>query len=283
MTKCRDFLLMGCGFLFAGLGVWIGVELMPKARVWDYSFLGVDGSPIARLISRMVVDKGDDSFHGGATHDVKFEPQTAAGRLVAKVAGSRGVEGAVKRHGTDGKVGKAYSDDTGAWVGLARRLDPGNYDALLTHAHYIYEGGFAVEMGDGKGEVASWAGDGVQVSGDEVNSREKKVARLIHDFLNNAPLTDKTAWYSAAAGVHWLFEVEPWRYGLRRPKQLNRVRGLMQMLVAGGDSCPVVWGSGEDVAAARQFANALVANMEEAIANQKNAPKNTLFKTGDIP
>lgn len=264
-----------------GLG-WAFVAHSSGGEHGEHSFLGVNGSPVARLVSRMVTERGDDAFHGGATHDIKFQPQTGAGKVVARVVGERGVSGVGGRNDGGESAKAAYSRDVGRWVAAARALDPGNFDALLTHCHYLLEGGFAVEVGGEDSDGEEYRGDqGVQVSQKADNSQ--KVADAVREFLRTSPLNDKTAWYSAAAAVQMLHEVDPVHFGVRRSSQLIRLNSLMRMLIEGGDRCPVVWGGEDDVQASRQFAVALLHNLEEATRDGAGGGKNTLFKSTDRP
>lgn len=270
-------------FLMAGVSAIFYTGTDGASGLQSRSFLGISGSPMARLVSRMVTDRGDDALHGGATHDVRFSPQTAPGRIVAKVAGGRGELGAKNRRRGKGGVKEAYSKDVGRWVTVARDLDPGNFDALLAYCHYLHEGGFPVEVeGDFGGERAA----GFPKNGDDpvsLEDRRKNVALAVREFFKNSPLSDKSAWYSAAAAAQMLHEVDPAHFGLRRGSQMRRLRALMKMLVQGGDACGVTWGSEADAAAARQFAVALIHSLDEAEETRQEDGKNTLFKRTEIP
>lgn len=264
-----------------GAGGAIFFQTVPRE---GYSFLGTAGSPMARLLSRLLTDKGDDAFHGGATHDVRFQPQTAAGSFVAKVARQRGVAGAAERQPTSAEVKSAYSQNVGKWVTMARKLDPGNFDALLTHCHYIFEGGFEVEVGDEEEHhhsVGKASSAPSLISESEMRGRKKAVARAVREYFQQAPMTDKAAWYSAAAAAHMLHEVEPAHYGIAREKRLTKLKAVSKMFINGGDACTVVWGGKDDAAAARQFAVGLAYSLDEVL--EKPELKNTLFKTQDIP
>jgi len=270
-----------------------GANLFYPGTISGYSFAGFAGSPLARLVSRLVTDRADDAFHGGATHDVRFRPATIPGEILLKIAISRGIQGAKERHQSTDQVKRSYSRDVGRWVKIARKLDPGNFDALLTDCNYIFEGGFDVELGDANGESEAGSPGGTQgeeketrtISPSEVSKRKKNVAAAVREYLKKTPLTDKTAWYCAVAAAHMLHEVEPSHFGWRRKNQLLKLEGLGRMLIFEGDKCGEVWGGEADMEASRQFARALQFNLSEVMAesSDNNIPKNTLFKTPNIP
>lgn len=229
-----------------------------------YSFMGVSGSPIARILSRVVTDHADSSLHGGATHDVRFVPETWGGGVIKSMTDC-GRGGERRNAATGGPANRAYSKDVGKWARIARNLDPGNFDALLVHCHYVNEGAFQIERpGEHGGDGHPHGEGGTPVKTTAGEARERASSEAILEFFRTARLTDKTSWYNAAVAAQMLHEAEPHRFGVTRKRRLAKLGAVVGMLISNGDACPVLWGSQEDADAARKFAGAILSSIREA-------------------
>lgn len=259
--------ILAIGMCGSALGAAWLIAAFNLKPVPGYSFMGFSGSPAARIMSRLVIDHADSAFHGGATHDVRFNPETRLGRMILEVSQGRG-EAGQPRGDTQGR--DAYSRNVGKWVRISRGLDPGNFDALLTECHYLSEGSFAVDIehdeeervSENWSEVASGNGRG----GEE--SKQKEIARAIRSFFKTAAFDDKASLYNAAIAVQMLSEVEPWAFGVRESQRSNKVLSLVDLFIENGDRCSVTWGAPEDAKAARKFAVAVRETIRESMESE---------------
>lgn len=278
MTRATKVFAAAAGLVGIGAAGWVAAELRPLPA---YSFMGIQGSPAARILSRLIIDHADSAFHGGATHDVRFEPETGLGRMILAVSGGRGESGSGGRMRGESRGMDAYSQNVGKWVRFARHLDPGNFDALLTECHYITEGVFAVEV-----ESEGSGGEMVEqknIEEGEKQSRKRQSAKAIHEFFAAARLSDKTSLYNAAVAVQMLNEVEPWKFGIRKEKRMNKVLALVDLFLKIGDECKLVLGSTEDSEAAKKFAVAVRENIKSGgSGGWKSEGKKTPFTNGGL-
>jgi hypothetical protein len=217
----------------------------------------------------MLSDQGDDAYHGGAKHDVKFRPVTPLGLFVQGLTGARGEEGREGRQKYDDKAQMAYAKAVEKWLKFSFLIDPSNFNAFFIYYNYLVEDYASVEV---SGENGGHEGEDDLVDlvkraqRDALVEREDiKMAREVtKTYLKNTTLKNSLECYNAAVGVWMLFEVRTSLGEIEnRMDGLADVRRRMNTLISLGDERGLGRGHPEDTKQSRQYAQAILTRIGE--------------------
>jgi hypothetical protein len=251
--------------LLTGLAGLIFIEQVDDSK-WRGP-AGVMDSHFSRMFSRMLSDQGDDAYHGGAKHDVKFRPVTPLGRFVQALTAARSEEGSEGRQKYDTRAQLAYSRAVEKWLRFAFLIDPSNFNAFFIYYNYLVEDYASVEVSGadnvGVDEIQSVID---RSSSGRLGLREDlKLAReATKKYLQSSSLRNPLECYNAAVGVWMLFEVRTSLGEIsNREEGLAEVRRKMHALMTLGDSLELGRGHPDDTSQSRQYAQAILTRVGE--------------------
>jgi hypothetical protein len=281
-------------FLCGGALLFSGAK--EENEMWNP--LGIKGGWIARAVSRTLTEHADDAYHGGARHDIRFSPKTRLGQLMGGIVDQRGEGGREGRQRADDAAQRTYSEQVKAWLRFSRDIDPSNFNAFFVYYTWLSEGMNKVEVGEEEDDGDEFGGiveevtkstgtslenrseaghdDGGYLAknnnGEAIVSAENldEVLEASKIYLKNTTLANSLECHNATIGIWMEYEARI----KANPSQKTRseiINTLIKMraISALGDYLGEGRAHLEDVAQSRQYARALIKNIDSFINSEQ--------------